>query len=45
MSVTLYGSAFSTYTRSARLALAEKGVAYTLAPPRLGTPEDRKSVV
>lgn len=39
MPVTLYGSAFSTYTRSARLALAEKGVAYTLAPPRLGTPE------
>ncbi|MDP2306738.1 MAG: glutathione S-transferase family protein [Pseudomonadota bacterium] len=37
--VTLHGSAFSTYTWSARLALEEKGVEYTLVPPRLRAPE------
>lgn len=31
MPVTLYGAAYSTYTRSALLALHEKSVAYTLA--------------
>ena len=30
MSVVLYGPAYSTYTRTARLALEEKGAAYTL---------------
>jgi glutathione S-transferase len=30
MSVTLYGAPYSVYTRSARLALIEKGVDYTL---------------
>jgi glutathione S-transferase len=30
MAVTVYGPAFSTYVRSARLALEEKGVAYEL---------------
>ncbi len=30
MSVTLHGPAYSTYARTARLALEEKGVAYTL---------------
>lgn len=38
MPVTLYGSAFSTYTWSARLALAEKGVPYELVRARLGDP-------
>ncbi len=31
MSVTLHGPAYSTYARTARLALEEKGVEYTLA--------------
>ncbi len=31
MPVTLYGPSYSTYARTARLALEEKGVAYTLA--------------
>lgn len=39
MSITLHGFAFSTYTWSARLALAEKGVEYTLAPAKLRAPE------
>ncbi len=39
MSVVLYGSPFSTFTWSARLALAEKGVAYELRPAQLGAPE------
>lgn len=39
MSLTLYGSPYSTFTWSARLALAEKGVAYTLAAAKLGSPE------
>jgi glutathione S-transferase len=29
---TLYGAAYSVYVRAARMALAEKGVAYTLVP-------------
>lgn len=37
--VTLHGSAFSTYTWSARLALEEKGVEYTLVSPKLRAPE------
>lgn len=36
--VTLHGFAFSTYTWSARLALEEKGVAYTLVPAKLRDP-------
>lgn len=39
MSLTLYGSAYSTFTWSARLALAEKGVPYEMAPAKLRTPE------
>lgn len=38
MALTLHGSPFSTFTRSARLALAEKGVGYTLARAMLGDP-------
>ncbi len=37
--VTLYGSAFSTFTWSARLALTEKGVPYEMAAAKLRTPE------
>lgn len=37
MSLVIYGSPFSTFTWSARLALAEKGVAYELRPAALGT--------
>ena len=29
---TLYGAAYSVYVRAVRMALAEKGVAYTLVP-------------
>ncbi|MEZ5667121.1 MAG: glutathione S-transferase family protein [Alphaproteobacteria bacterium] len=36
--VTLYGLALSTYTRTVRLALEEKGVAYTLQPVELRSP-------
>jgi glutathione S-transferase len=39
MPVTLYGYPFSTYTASARAALAEKGVAYTLVRPEMQTPD------
>ncbi len=39
MPTTLYGSPYSTFTWSARLALAEKGVAYDLESARLRTPE------
>ena len=39
MALTLYGSQYSTFTWSTRLALAEKGVDYTLAPAKLGSPE------
>ncbi len=35
--VKLYGFPQSTYVRTARLALAEKGVAYELAPVQLGS--------
>lgn len=35
MTLTLHGSAFSTFTWSARLCLAEKGVAYELRPANL----------
>lgn len=35
MSLVLYGSAFSTFTWSVRLALAEKGVDYELRPAAL----------
>ncbi len=35
MSLVLHGSSFSTFTWSARLALAEKGVAYELRPANL----------
>ena len=30
MTVVVYGPAYSTYTRTARLALEEKGIAYRL---------------
>lgn len=40
--VILYGNPFSTYTRTARLALAQKGVAYTLEPVDHRAPEYRK---
>ena len=40
----LYGAAYSVYVRSARLALAEKGVAYRLQEVDIfaeyGTPQD-----
>jgi len=36
---TLYGFPVATYVRSARLALAEKGVDYDLVPIKLGSPE------
>lgn len=39
MSLTLYGSPYSTFTWSARLALAEKGVGYEMAAAKLRTPE------
>ncbi len=39
MSLTLFGSPYSTFTWSARMALAEKGVAYDLAPAALRSPE------
>lgn len=39
MSLDLYGSPFSTFTWAARLALAEKGVAYDLKPAVLRSPE------
>lgn len=39
MSVTLFGSPYSTFTWSARLALAEKGVAYEIGAARLRSPE------
>lgn len=32
MSVTVYGATYSVYTRIARLALIEKGVAFDLVP-------------
>lgn len=35
--VVLYGMAFSSYVRTARLALAEKGVDYVLEPVELGS--------
>lgn len=38
MSLVLHGNAFSTFTWSARLALAEKGVPYELRPAALGSP-------
>ena len=37
--ITLYGFPQSTFVRSARLALAEKGIAYELVPVYPGTPE------
>jgi glutathione S-transferase len=40
--VILYGNPLSTYTRTARLALAEKGVDYTLEPVDHRAPEYRK---
>lgn len=39
MSVLVYGFSASTYTRSARIALVEKGVEYQLQKVRVGTPE------
>lgn len=39
MPVTLYGFPFSTFTWSARHALVEKGVPYTLAPAKMRSPE------
>lgn len=42
MSVLIYGFAASTYTRSARIALFEKGVDYQLQKVRVGTPEYAK---
>lgn len=38
MPVTVHGFGFSTYTRSALLVLAEKGVPYVLVPARLRDP-------
>ncbi len=40
--LTLYGSPFSNFVRSARLALEEKGVAYTLDPANTKDPEYRR---
>lgn len=40
--VTLYGFPQSTFVRTARMALAEKGVDYALQPIRPGTPEARE---
>lgn len=40
--VILYGSPFSNFVRSARLACEEKGVAYTLEPANLKDPEYRR---
>ncbi len=40
--VTLYGSQFSNFVRSARLALEEKGVPYTLEPADLKDPAYRR---
>lgn len=39
--VTLFGFPQSTFTRAARLALAEKGVAYTLEPVEFGSDAHR----
>ena len=41
-SIVVYGFALSTYVRTARLALEEKGVAYELAPIELGSEEHLK---
>lgn len=40
--VTLYGSPFSNFVRAARLALEEKGVAYSLEPAVLSDPDYRR---
>jgi len=40
--VTLYGFPLSTFVRTARMTLAEKGVDYALEPIRPGTPEARE---
>lgn len=40
--VTLYGIPESTFVRTARMALAEKGIAYALEPRRPATPEMRE---
>jgi len=40
--VTLYGSPFSNFVRSARLALEEKGVPYGLEPAALKDPDYRR---
>jgi glutathione S-transferase len=36
---TLYGAAYSVYVRAVRMALAEKGVAYTLVPVDVFAPD------
>lgn len=40
--ITLYGMPHSTFVRTARLVLAEKGVGYTLRQVRPGSPEIRE---
>ena len=37
--IVVYGFALSTYVRSARLALEEKGVGYEMAPIEFGSKE------
>jgi glutathione S-transferase len=40
--IVLYGSPFSNFVRSARLAFEEKGVAYVLEPANIKEPEYRR---
>ena len=40
--ITLYGSPFSNFVRSARMALEEKGVAYALEPANIKDPGYRR---